>query len=67
MHRIIVEPACEGWLLRRPGWPAELLEDRAWAERAATSHAFEFHQRSGRPACAVVAEQANHEVLARFG
>ena len=67
MHRITVEAACEGWLLRRPGWPVELLDDRTWAERAAASHAFEFHQRSGRPACAVVAEPKGEQVLARFG
>lgn len=67
MHRIIVEPATEGWLLRRPGWPAELLEELAWAESAATSHAFEFHQRSGRPACAVVAQKSGEQVVAHFG
>ena len=38
-----------------------------WAERAAESVAHELHQRSGRPACVVVANDACDEELVRFG
>jgi hypothetical protein len=66
MHRIVIEPGDEGWLLRRPGWPTEWLDSRGLAERAAESVAHEFHARSGRPACVVLAG-GGEAVLARFG
>ena len=66
MHRIVIEASDDGWLLRRPGWAAEWLDSRDLAERAAESVAHEFHARSGRPACVVLAHDAD-AVLARFG
>lgn len=67
MHRIVIQASDDGWLLRRPGFPAEWLDSRDWAQRAAESVAHEFHARSGRPACVVMSEPARDEVLARFG
>ena len=67
MHRIVIEASDDGWLLRRPGWPAEYLDDREWAQRAAESVAHEFHLRSGRPACVVMASDRGDAVLARYG
>lgn len=66
MHRVTVESTSEGWLVKRPGWPTELVAERFWAEKAAESLAFEFHQRSGRPACVVLQEHATERELARF-
>jgi hypothetical protein len=66
MHRIVIEPQDDGWMLRRPGGAAEWLDSRDWAERAAASFAHEFHARSGRPACVVLAHEGD-AVLARFG
>ena len=66
MHRILIEPADDGWLLRRPGWAAEWLDSRELAERAAESVAHEFHLRSGRPACVVRADRPE-AVIAQFG
>lgn len=63
MHRIVVESSSGGWLVRRPGWPGEWLEDRGWAERLAESLAHEHHAASGQPACAVLDDGA---VLATF-
>lgn len=66
-YRVVVQCSDEGWLLKRPGWPGEWFEDIDWAARAAESHAFEFHQRSGRDACAVLASNDGETLLRRFG
>lgn len=66
MHRIVIEASEDGWLLRRPGWSPEWLARRELAERAGESVAYEFHQRSGRPACVVLAAE-QERVIARFG
>ncbi|GAB6195614.1 hypothetical protein [Lysobacter xanthus] len=67
MHRVVIEPLEDGWLLRRPDGRAEWIDTRSWAERAAESVAHEFHERSGRPACAVVANDDGWVEFARFG
>lgn len=67
MHRVVIEPLEDGWLLRRPDGHREWIDSRAWAERAAESVAHEFHARSGRPACALVANDAGWTEFARFG
>lgn len=67
MHRIVIEPSEDGWLLRRPCGPAAWLDSRAWAERAAESFAHEYHVLSGQPACVVAANGDADEVLVRYG
>jgi hypothetical protein len=67
VHRIVIEPVEDGWLLRRPGGHAEWIDTRDWAERAAESVAHEYHARSGVPACALVAVAAGYVEFARFG
>lgn len=67
MHRIVISPLEDGWLLRRPDGRAEWIDTRDWAERAAESVAHEFHSRSGRPACALVANDDGLVEFARFG
>ena len=67
MHRILIEPVEDGWLLHRPGGHAEWIDTRDWAERAAESVAHEYHARSGIPACALVAQGAGYVEFARFG
>ena len=67
MHRIVIEASDDGWLLRRPGWPAECLDTRDRAERAAESVAHEFHTLWGRPACVVIAGNGRDETLVRYG
>ena len=67
MHRIVIEPVEDGWLLRRPDGHAEWIDSRDWAERAAESVAHEFHARSGRPALAFVASGDGLVEFARFG
>lgn len=65
-HRVILHPTDEGWLVKRPGWPAEQFDSRDWAERAASSLAHEFHQRSGREACVVIDSGEGERLLHRF-
>ncbi len=65
MHRIVVQPGEDGWVLKRPGWPGEVFETVDWAAKAAESLAFEFHQRSGRGACVVLASNEGNETLLR--
>ena len=67
MQRIVIEPIEDGWLLRRPCGHAEWIDTRAWAERAAESVAHELHARSGRTACALVANDDGYVEFARFG
>ena len=67
MHRITVQADEQGWLLKRPGWPGELYDSVDWAARAAESLAYEFHQRSGRGACVVLAADDGERVLHAFG
>lgn len=67
MHRITVHPSEDGWLLKRPGWPGELFDSIDWAAKAAESLAFEFHQRSGRGACVVLASNEGERLLRAFG
>jgi hypothetical protein len=67
MHRILIEPIEDGWLLHRPGGHVEWIDTRDWAERAAESVAHEFHVRSGRPACALRAGGDHVVEFARFG
>jgi len=67
MHRIVIEPIEDGWLLRRPCGHAEWIDSRDWAERAAVSVAHEWHARSGRTACALRADRAGHVEFARYG
>ncbi|GAB2517907.1 hypothetical protein [Lysobacter humi (ex Lee et al. 2017)] len=66
-YRVIVQSTEEGWLLKRPGWPGEWFDDAGWATRAAESLAFEFHERSGRGACVVLASNDGETELRRFG
>lgn len=66
MHCITVHASEGGWLLKRPGWPGELFDSIDWAARAAESLAFEFHQRSGRDACVVLASSGEERVLRAF-
>lgn len=66
MHRITVHPNDDGVLLTRPGWPGELFDCIDWAAKAAESLAFEFHQRSGREACVVLASNEGERVLHAF-
>jgi len=65
MHCIIVEPTCEGFRVKRPGWPPEFLEESQLADRLAASLAHEFHAVHGRPACAMRAP--DNQVIACFG
>lgn len=67
MHHVTIEPLDEGWMLRRPDGRAEWIDTRDWAERAAESIAHEWHARSGRPACARVADARGYVEFARFG
>lgn len=67
MHRVVIEPLEDGWVLNRPDGHREWIDTRAWAERAAESVAHEFHVRSGRPVGAFVASGARFEEFARFG
>lgn len=67
MHRIIVQPSEDGWLLRRPGWPSEWFDSVEWASIAAESLAHEFHACFGRAACVVVRATGGETVLRRFG
>ena len=67
MQRVVIEPVEDGWVLRRPDGHREWIDSRDWAERAAESVAHEFHARSGRTTCALVASAAGHVEFARFG
>ena len=67
MHRIVIEPSEDGWLLRRPGGPIAWLDNRDWAERAAESFAHEFHAQSGLPACVLTADGTADRILVRYG